>query len=509
MEKYAKFVEEALAGERCCAALDAFKRETLGQIENRVRAIRRAGLKDEEVLYRLIREEFSDMSGRYRRFTAPKRGVRVRTSRRAERRLPAELWDRLHYMLRNFNDRMVHAQLRYDCEINVDALKTVLICFLEKTPVLHSSFVGSPITPYWRVEDYRIDDVITTARVEADALEDTVSRFLTQHLPLESPLQMKVGVFFCGGKSVLCIIENHMCMDGGDFKYFLNALCRNYNDYVEKGISPLNLRTGSRAYDKIYTSFPREEERQARRLYKNVYAKKTRTFPLTPDSPHDHSFIMRRTIDAPRFCRIREGGKRHGATVNDLLVTAFFNSMYELAGYPDSDGLVIPCAIDLRRHLNDLNGVGLTNHSAYIQCSIPRRGGDIFQTLAAVEHSIRQFKADKYMGLHGFPLLNLAYRIMPYCLAEQAVKLGYSNPLISMSNIGVLESDKLALGGTAPYDGYMTGAIKYKPYFVLTATTLGGALTVSTCVRGNERDREIVSRFLDLYEQSLDQFAAG
>lgn len=34
---------------------------------------------------------------------------------------------------------MVHVELRYDFEIDIEALKTVLICFFEKAPVLHSS----------------------------------------------------------------------------------------------------------------------------------------------------------------------------------------------------------------------------------------------------------------------------------------------------------------------------------------------------------------------------------
>lgn len=57
-----------------------------------------------------------------------------------ERRLNAELWDKMHYLFRDFNDRMVHVELRYDFEINIEALKTVLICFLKRrlcsTPLL-------------------------------------------------------------------------------------------------------------------------------------------------------------------------------------------------------------------------------------------------------------------------------------------------------------------------------------------------------------------------------------
>lgn len=261
-----------------------------------------------------------------------------------ERKLNAELWDKMHYLFRDFNDRMVHVALHYDYEIDIKALKTVLICFFEKAPVLHSSFVDNRYAPYWSIREYCMEDVLTVSYPED--VETAVDEFLTQYIPPESDLQMKVAVFFKDGKSTLCIVENHMCMDGGDFKYFLKALCENYSNYLEKGMSPLALRHGTRAYDAVYSDFSKTESRMAKHLYKNVCAKDTHKFPLTPDNIHDKSFIARRRIDEELFCAFRAAGKKRGATVNDLLLTAYFYSLYELAGYENSESVTISCAID-------------------------------------------------------------------------------------------------------------------------------------------------------------------
>ena len=91
-----------------------------------------------------------------------------------ERRLNAELWDKMHYLFRDFNDRMVHLELHYDFEIDVEALKTVLICFLEKAPVLHSKFVDNHVSPYWEVMPYHIDDILTVDTPENRRLPYTV-----------------------------------------------------------------------------------------------------------------------------------------------------------------------------------------------------------------------------------------------------------------------------------------------------------------------------------------------
>lgn len=421
-----------------------------------------------------------------------------------ERKLNAELWDKMHYLFRDFNDRMVHVELHYDYEINIDTLKTVLVCFFEKAPVLHSSFTDNRIHPYWTVKDYNIDDILTVKDVSEEALEQEVNDFLVQYIPPEADIQMKVAVFRHGGKSVLCVVENHMCMDGGDLKYFMKALCKNYNDYIEKGISPVELRTGTRSYESVYEDFSSGEKRMAKNLYKNINSKDNHGFPFTPDSIKDKSFIAKRKIPASKFDEIRATGKKHGATINDMLLTAYFYALYELAEFDKSESVSISCAVDLRRHIKDNSDQGITNHTAWMQCRVPERGESIFDTLKYVVESSNKFKEDRFIGLHGLPLLSFGYKILPLAASEEVIKIGYANPLLAMSNIGILEVDKLALEGNEPTDGFMSGAVKYKPYALLSVTSVRKELTISMCVRGNDEDRKTVEKFFDLIVKSID-----
>ncbi len=421
-----------------------------------------------------------------------------------ERKLNAELWDKMHYLFRDFNDRMVHVELHYDFEINIEALKTVLICFFEKAPVLHSSFTDNRIHPYWTVKDYHIDEVLTVKNVSEEELSDEINNFLVQYIPPEADIQMHVAVFNHSGKSTLCLVENHMCMDGGDLKYFMNALCKNYNEFVEKGISPVDLRTGTRSYEAVYEDFSVTERKMAKGLYKNINTKDDHAFPLTPDNIRDRSFIARRKLSAQKFDEIRAAGKKHGATINDMLLAAYFDALYKLAMFNPEDSVSISCAIDLRRHMKDDEGQGVTNQTAWMQCKVPRRGNDIFETLDYVVRSSNQFKQDRFMGLHGLPLLSLGYKIMPLAASEEIIKVGYANPLLAMSNIGILDVQKLSLEGHEPTDGFMSGAVKYKPYVLLSATSMRKELTLSMCVRGNDEDKRIVEHFFDLLEESIE-----
>lgn len=423
-----------------------------------------------------------------------------------ERRLNAELWDKMHYLFRDYNDRMVHVELRYDFEIDIEILKTVLICFFEKAPVLHSSFTDNHLHPYWTVKDYHIDEVLTVKNVNEEELDSEINDFLIQHIPTDSNIQMKVAVFNHSGKSVLCIVENHMCMDGGDFKYFLKSLCKNYNDYVENKISPIDFKTGTRSFESVYEDFSSAEKQMAKRLYKNVNSKDEHAFPLTQDDIRDSSFIARRKVSADVFNKIKEVGKKHSATINDMLVAAYFHSIYELADFNKNDSVSISCAIDLRRHIKDSQDLGVTNHTAWMQCKVPRCGRDIFETLTYTVNSVNQFKKDRFIGLHGLPLLSLGYKILPHAASEEIIKIGYSNPLLAMSNIGVLDEKSLALAGNEPTDGFMSGAVKYKPYVLLSVTSMRKELTFSMCVRGNDEDKKIVEHFFDIFESNINKF---
>jgi NRPS condensation-like uncharacterized protein len=196
--------------------------------------------------------------------------------------------------------------------------------------------------------------------------------------------------------------------------------------------------------------------------------------------------------------------KELGATINELLLTAYFYSVYELADFPESDQLMISSAIDLRRHMETVADKGFTNHTAWMQCAIPERGSDIFETVKYVVRSSNRFKKDKFMGLYGLPLLNFGYSILPHAASEEIIKIGYSNPYMAMSNIGILKGNELALMNKEPVDAFMSGAVKYKPFVLLTATTYKNVITLSMCVRGNDKDKEIVNKFFDLMEKNIN-----
>lgn len=419
--------------------------------------------------------------------------------------IKAEMWDRMQFLFRNYYDRMVHTKLVYEGSFDMPTLKHAVLYMVEKAPVLHSSFNTNVIEPYWKREDYVIDDIVSYQRVHnADEIAD---EWLLGVIPYDNNVQIKIAVFEDDVHSVLAMRVNHMCMDGGDAKYFLATLCENYANIKARNFSALKMKNGSRSYDQVYSKLEGEDLKSAKNLYKNISKSEDKVyFPWSDSVSEDTNRIVRRVVDEQSFLALKSIAKKMGVTVNDALMAVVFRTLYELCGLKDDDSLTVSCAIDLRKHIVEggLNG-GLTNHTAWMAVRTLSKGESLQDTLVNVIRSTKGFKRDKFMGLYSLPLLKLAYTILPHDIAEMAIKIGYDNPLIAVSNIGVLDDKKLTFDGLKLVDGFMSGAVKYKPFFLMSVTTLKNRMTLSTAIRGNQKDVEIANRYFDLLMSNLAQ----
>ncbi len=424
-------------------------------------------------------------------------------------RLKAEMWDRMQFLFRNFYDRMVHLKLCYDGILDKDALKNVIIYMVEKAPVLHSSFNVTATEPYWQEEAYTVDDILSVT--VTDNADRDADEFLLGVIPFENNVQIKIALFEQdGNKTVLALRVNHMCMDGGDLKYFITTLCENYNAFKEGEHAELHIKTGSRSFDQVYSKMEGDDLKHARGLYHNVAKSVDKVqFPWTEASVADVNRIIKRKISAERFANMRAVAKQMGITVNDAIMAMVVRTLYEICGLKDNDSLTVSCAIDLRKHIVEggANG-GLTNHTAWLACRTLEKGETIRDTVVNVLRAMKKHKRDKYIGLYSLPLLKLAYTILPQDIAEFAIKMGYDNPLLAVSNIGVLDEKKLTFDGTTITDGFMSGAVKNKPYFLMSVTTLKGEMTLSTTTHGTSKDVAIVNNYFDVLERNFDDFCA-
>ncbi|MGN0573541.1 MAG: hypothetical protein ACI4IX_06340 [Acutalibacteraceae bacterium] len=416
-------------------------------------------------------------------------------------RLPAEMYDKVNYMCRRWMDRIARFEIDYDFVPDTDALKNIIICMLESAPVFHSSFVDNHIRPYWKVEDYHIGDVFSAK--ETDDLRRSADDFLLSGIDVKNNVQIRIALFICGAKSKLCFIFNHMCMDGGGLKSFLNDMFRAYDRYIQNRSVMLVNKNLSRAYGCVYNGFRKDDKKRAKKLFANVSAGDKHSLPLSERHEDDEKMIVRKKISRDIFEPARIKAKEYGATVNDLVSAAYIRAFYETSGCNHGERVGISCAVDLRRYINNPESIGYTNHTAFMPCVVESMGETMADTLKAVVKSTKEAKSDKFMGLHGLPLLNIGYSTMIYAQAELVVGAFYNNANLSVSNVGKMEPAMLSLGGNAPTAVAVAGGAKEKPCAAMNALSYNGDLMLSICIKGNESDRRLLSDFLNRIEENI------
>lgn len=209
--------------------------------------------------------------------------------------------------------------------------------------------------------------------------------------------------------------------------------------------------------------------------------------------------IIKHSLSASVFQAMKNRAKEYGASVNDVILAAFFRVVHDMANVKEGQTLGIPNMVNLRRYIPGGVSAGFTNLTAMVVSSLEGGdiGKDIFETLEKVKTNMDELKK-YYPGLHGLALLKVAFRYFPHGISKFLISTFFKNPLIGVSNIGIVEGGKMVFGEAKVEDTYITGSVKYPPYMQLALSTFNNIITFSVAVYGTKKDKEM---FEEMYRR--------
>lgn len=425
-------------------------------------------------------------------------------SRPKRLRFRAETFDLLQYLFQEYNDHQVHAVLYFDRMIDISLLEKALCCTLEIVPILGCRFVGDNTRPYWEHTDEEyLKNLFTFVDSGGRDPGDEIQRFITGKTDEKTGPQLMARVIRSADKDILCLVMNHMVCDGAGFKEYLYLLGEIYTRLCNRTYGDFYYHNGERSERQLYRNFTFAKKLKLFFLpHEAIKANNTVYFPLSRDRTGQEPFILRHKLAAERFARLKAYGKSHGFTINDIVLAAYFRALNRMLDTKQGDGLTIPCMVDLRRYLPGKKADGICNLAAMMTCRIGETTGQSFDETAAEVHAVMQRKKSGYPGLDGLSTLKLVFKL-PFSKAYQLLKKYYANPLIGITNIGIIDSGRLMFGKAPIKDAYVAASIKYPPYFQLGLTTYDDSLTFTVNQYGTESDRETVQRFFVLLDQEL------
>lgn len=414
------------------------------------------------------------------------------------KRMKSELWDNMQRFMAMYNDHMVHYYNKTDGEFDIDVLKLAIGKAVDLAPILKSKFVVRFTKPVWEeIDGFTVDDIFEFE--EGDDSWENVEKFLVQVIDEEAGPQVRFKLFRKDGKDTFCMVINHMTFDGQAIKEWLGILAKYYTKLLkDRDFVITDYVNGDRSFGQLFKHFTFAEKLKANTRFAHgkmpdemigfPYSKKNR-YALEPH-------IMRHKLSAEDFEKIKEVGKRNHMTLNDIILAVYSRSLADLIPL-DQVPLDVDCILDLRRYLPDGHTEGLTNFVTKIICPVDNyKNESIFSTIAQVNQNMAAAKGD-YPGLGGLPQLRFGYWILPHPIAKKVVAAAFNNPLVAISNIGIMDAKTLKFGDLTTEDTFITGSIKKAPYIQLALTTYHSEITFTVALYANEEDLVTVKKFFD------------
>ncbi len=408
-----------------------------------------------------------------------------------------EAWDTLQHLfkVKNINDHTLHFVATLSEKLDLDRFKQAVNLSADAFPLIRSSFNETKNQSYWEDNGYTTDDMVKI--LEISNTDKNVNEFICKEIDALNGPQLKIEVIRDDKNDTLCVLMNHMLCDAAGFKEYLYMLSDIYSNMEDSPCYPPVLMH-NRKISQVWNAFSMRDKLKIMFSKNDMFLLDPAKFELEGSS--SNPFIEIRTISKERFCQIKAYAKKHGATVNDVILTAYMRVLFQIF-----DRVVTTtCTVDMRKYLPNGRADGICNLCTNLTCNIGSEIGTEFeQTLIKVKKTMDKEKSN-IACVKSINILEKFFDVFPYKLARDIIKKRFTNPLIAFTNIGILDKTRLTFGKVEITKAYMTGSIKYSPYFQLAISTFDDQATLSVNLYGTQSDGNTISLFLDKLVQELN-----
>lgn len=438
--------------------------------------------------------------------------------RRIPRRLRVCAGDMTALIARHVHDGVIRAVVALDGRTDADRLRRALRLSLDAVPVAGCRLVEGRGRPHYRrLDDAALDAapllaVFVATGAEADA---ALARFALAPLdPHEGPLLR--AALIRGERDLFCLRMHHLLGDGLGALDYLQTLSALYAALeCDPAHRPAPNVNGQRGLWPIVRRLSWRELRQGLRAP---------ALPLRPGgwslalAPGDDGppLLVVRELPAGRLAQVRAYARAQQATVNDVLLAAWYRAIARLAPPPPGIELSVAIHVSLRRYLPGGRANAVANLSQMARTSIGAElGATLDETVARVRADMARVKAEP--PALAMPLLTLAppwlRRLLlrrgpqrptprPGSPAGQRRPLGGGAPLFN--NIGRVDAAGLALGAPA-VNAYLTACVPAPAMrgLQVVVTTCGERVNLAVVMRDIADDRQVLAALLDAFEAEL------
>lgn len=431
------------------------------------------------------------------------------------KRFRAEMSDQSLFFSRRLSDLQNTCVIYFDGRLDVDRFAKAARLAVDAVPIMRCRYVEGWWNPCWKwvgnMDENKICRVIETEDTEED-----VNRYLVGMTdPFEAP-QVRFQVVR-SQNDTLSINMNHMVGDGDGMRDFAPLVASIYKHLGENPrYRPEPNIHGDRSALQILKAL--DMSLRLRLLRSDPHAPTahpTWRFPLDRHERRVSTTVLRK-MPPDKFQTLRTYGKEHKATVNDVLLTAYYRALHEIIRPDPGLRLKVSVLTDWRRYLPSRRAGAVCNLIDLIHSDIGEELGDRFETTLEKVRTDMNVKKEAYPGLYGLLRRELRFRFVPYPVVKKRVisnAAAYQSKTDevttgfgltpSFSNIGVIDPQSLDFGDVAIRDVLFVGPSIFPPGFQLQFSTFKKEISfyVRSCDAGNNMMR--IGHFLDAFQNEL------
>ena len=421
--------------------------------------------------------------------------------------MPANGHDIYNYVARyGLANCQIQAVIHLDGQLDFDRLSHAVRLSIDMQPVLGSRFIENE-PPYWK-RISNLDKTDFCSKEETENPEASIKRFLETQLDMDHDAMIKVRLIRSGQYDTLCLKLNHACCDGGAVKEYIGLLSQIYSDMDADGTFTAEpVKRNRKDQDRLFSSLgiadPEKEW-----IAGSEITKATWPFPWKHVQTDRYRIAVCK-LPPEQFEEMVLYSKARAATINDLVLTAYYRAMAQTGNAVYDEAMEIPVTVDLRRYLPDRRTEALRNFSGSEFTKLTLVPNESFEdTLSRVISMMKEIKNNRpglqsAIGLERIEKMafseTLAYYKMvaqwPYSCSDKCAPV--------LSNLGFVAEAGIKFGETEVPDAYIVPPVVRAPSFLLMVSTYNGIMTLAAGIYESTVPLEKIETLLNRVKTEL------
>jgi len=306
--------------------------------------------------------------------------------------LTASEFDICNYRFRNSTaNSQIQAILKIDGRLDYNRLKRAVALSIDAVPVLGCRLVENGNINWERMSN--IEETELCSSENAYDIESTMKNFLESTSKTDNDPVLKVKLIRSEQYDILGIKINNICCDGTGVKEYIQILSDIYSNIGQKDDSTVSVSELNIINDQ-YNLFT--ESNVLSPKLKSCRLSDTSGFmwdiPWAEKNGTSISFAINK-LSSRSLERIYQYGNWKGATISDLLLTAFYRAMFKRFKPLHGSSMKISSFVDLRSYASETNIQPVRNYSAGFMTEISLSINEPFErTLLKVMHETKKLK---------------------------------------------------------------------------------------------------------------------